>query len=367
MRAAANLHISCALLLTALRVLECRPKKGKLQFSLSKSPEPLCSPKGQNPDTRMSGWSVMIWGEKHRECRQGCGSGIRRAGKFVSYLSMKRIKSVVLFYNSKRRRAQDYSAAIERRLKSLGTKVQKICVNDPPCAFKTADAAVAVGGDGTVLYAARHVIALGLPVLGINAGGLGFLSGIEQKEFLKNMAVFLRGGFKKFKRSLLAVKVLRRGKKVFGPMPALNDCVIRSHEARAFTLRASFGRQFLSDYFGDGLIISTPSGSTAYNLAASGPIVLPDLEVFLLSPICPHTLTHRPIVLSAAEELRVAVQGGGSGPQLLKLSMDGQETFSLEPGDTVLVRRHPRSLELLAPAGFSYFEVLRRKLSWGER
>lgn len=280
---------------------------------------------------------------------------------------MKKIKNVLLFYNSKRRKALDYTAAIERRLKALGAKVQKICVNETCCEIKAADAAITVGGDGTVLYAARHVIARGIPVLGINAGGLGFLSGIEQKEFIKNTELFLRGGFRKFKRSLLAVSVLRGGKKVFGPMPALNDSVIRSPEARAFTLRASFGSQFLTEYFGDGLIVSTPSGSTAYSLAASGPIVLPDLEVFLLSPICPHTLTHRPIVLSAAEELRVAVIGGRSGPQPLNLSLDGQESFNLENGDIVLVRRHVRSLELLAPAGFSYFEVLRRKLSWGER
>ncbi|HNW45606.1 MAG TPA: NAD(+)/NADH kinase [Elusimicrobiales bacterium] len=280
---------------------------------------------------------------------------------------MKRIKKVVLFYNSHSRRAVAYCASIERRLKTLGAEVYKLCVNDAVCEVKSADAAVAVGGDGTVLYAARHVIARGLPVLGINAGGLGFLSGIEHKEFLKSADIFLRGGFHKIKRSLLSVSVLRGGKNVFGPLPALNDCVIRSPEARAFILRASFGRQFLSEYFGDGLIVATPSGSTAYSLAASGPIVMPDLEVFLLSPICPHTLTHRPIVLSAAEELRVEVQSGRSGPQVLRLSLDGQETVNLEPADSVVVGRHHRSLELLAPAGFSYFEVLRQKLSWGER
>ncbi|MEK7722086.1 MAG: NAD(+)/NADH kinase [Elusimicrobiota bacterium] len=280
---------------------------------------------------------------------------------------MKRIRSVVLFYNSKRRRALTYALAIERRLRHGGAKVMKICVNDAYCGFKTADAAVAVGGDGTVLYAARHVISRGLPVLGINAGGLGFLSGIEQKEFLKSADIFLGGGFRKIKRSLLSVSVSRGRKIVFGPLPALNDCVIRSPEARAFTLRASFGHQFLSEYFGDGLIVSTPSGSTAYSLAASGPIVMPDLEVFLLSPICPHTLTHRPIVLSAEEELKVAVLGGRFGRQALSLSIDGQETFSLEPGDAALVRRHPRSFEMLAPEGFSYFDILRRKLSWGER
>ena len=280
---------------------------------------------------------------------------------------MKKIKNVVLFFNSQRRKALAYAAAIEHRLRGAGAKVSRICVNETFCDFKAADAAVAVGGDGTVLYAARHVIKRRIPVLGINAGGLGFLSGIEQREFLRSADLFLAGGFKKIKRSLLSASVVRGRKIVFGPLPALNDCVIRSPEARAFTLRASFGRHFLSEYFGDGLIISTPSGSTAYSLAASGPIVLPDLEVFLLSPICPHTLTHRPIVLSAREELRVSVLGGRYGKQAMTLSIDGQENFSLEPGDTVLVRRHPRSFEMLAPEGFSYFDILRRKLSWGER
>jgi NAD+ kinase len=280
---------------------------------------------------------------------------------------MKRIKSVILFYNSKRRKALAYAAAIERRLKTAGAKVSRVCVNDPACEFKPADAAVAVGGDGTVLYAARHVIARGIPVLGINAGGLGFLSGVERRDFLRGVRPFLNGEYKTFNRSLLAVSVRRKGRLVFGPLPALNDCVIRSQEARAFTLRASFGKEFLSEYFGDGLIISTPSGSTAYSLAASGPIVMPDLEVFLLSPICPHTLTHRPIVLSAAEELKVEVEGGRSGPQVMTLSLDGQENFRLEHGDTVVIGKHPKNFKMLAPAGFSYFDILRRKLSWGER
>lgn len=280
---------------------------------------------------------------------------------------MKRIKSVVLFYNSKRRKALDYAALIERRLKAAGAKVTRICVNDPCLDFKSPDAAVAVGGDGTVLYAARHVIARGVPVLGINAGGLGFLSGIEPREFVKRVGRFLAGDFQKHRRSLLSVGVRRGGKAIFGPLPALNDCVIRSPEARAFSLRASFDGQFLSEYFGDGLIIATPSGSTAYSLAASGPIIMPGLKVLLLSPICPHTLTHRPIVLPAAGELCVEVRGGHSGPQPLTLSIDGQEHICLEAGDCVLIRRHPRSFVMLAPEGFSYFDILRRKLSWGER
>lgn len=280
---------------------------------------------------------------------------------------MKRVRKVSLFYNSRRRKALAMASAVERSLKARGAAVARICVNDAACPVLAADAAVAVGGDGTVLYAARHVVDKGIPVLGINAGGLGFLSGVEPRDFSGQAEAFLAGKFRRISRSLLSVRVRRGGRTVHGPLPALNDCVIRSQEARAFTLRASHGGAFLSEYFGDGLIISTPSGSTAYSLAASGPIVMPDLQVVLLSPICPHTLTHRPIVLSAAGELAVAVAGGRGASQVLTLSLDGQENFRLEHGDTVVVSKHPRSLHLLAPEGFSYFDVLRRKLSWGER
>ena len=226
---------------------------------------------------------------------------------------MKRVKSVVLFYNSKRKKAITFAAGIERTLKARGVRVSRVCVNDVVCKFGRADAAITVGGDGTVLYAARHVIKYGIPVLGINAGGLGFLSGVERSNFKKHLDSFLNNSFRRIRRQLLSVEVFRGGGRVFGPYPALNDCVIRSTEARAFSLRAFFGRQLLSEYFGDGLIISTPTGSTAYNLAALGPIVLPELEVFLLSPICPHTLTHRPIVLSSLEDITIEV----GGPALL--------------------------------------------------
>jgi NAD+ kinase len=280
---------------------------------------------------------------------------------------MKSIKSVVLFYNSKRKKAIAFSSEIERVLKKRGIRVSKVCVNDRQCEFERADAGITVGGDGTVLYAARHVINSGIPVLGINAGGLGFLSSIERSELKKHLDTFLSNGFRKVRRQLLSVEVFRGGKKVFGPFPALNDCVIRSAEARAFTLRAFFGRQFLSEYFGDGLIISTPTGSTAYSLAALGPIVLPELEVFLLSPVCPHTLTHRPIVLSSLEDITIVTGGGPGRASGVSLSLDGQENFVLEASDRIRIRRHPKCFEMLAPKDFSYFDILRKKLRWGKR
>ena len=280
---------------------------------------------------------------------------------------MKSIKSVVLFYNSKRKKSGAFASGVEKALKARGAAVTKICVNEPAKDFRKADAAVTVGGDGTVLYAARRVIKYGMPVLGINAGGMGFLSGLERSDFRRNLEDFLGGRLKKVRRQLLSVSVLRRSGRAFGPYPALNDCVIRSAESRAFKLKASFGGKLLSEYFGDGLIVSTPTGSTAYNLAASGPIVLPELGVFLLSPICPHTLTHRPIVLPSGGELRIAVEGKPGLDHRVTMSLDGQENFELEPADEIVLRRHPRDLEMLVPENFSYFDVLRKKLSWGER
>ena len=280
---------------------------------------------------------------------------------------MKRIKSVVLFYNSKRKKALAFVTSLERRLKSRGVRIFKVCVNGGASNFGKADAGITVGGDGTVLYAARHVIKYGIPILGINAGGLGFLSGIERSGFEKRLDVFLNNGFKKIKLQLLSVEVFRRGKRILGPYPALNDCVIRSTEARAFTLRANFGTQFLSEYFGDGLIISTPTGSTAYNLAALGPIVLPELEVFLLSPVCPHSLTHRPIVLSSLEDITITVCGRPGHGYNVALSLDGQENSVLRAADKIIIRKYPKNFEMLVPHDFSHFDILRKKLRWGER
>ena len=280
---------------------------------------------------------------------------------------MKRIKSVVLFYNSKRKKALTFVKFLERSLETRGVRICKVCVNEGGSGFGKVDVGITVGGDGTVLYAARHVIDYGIPVLGINAGGLGFLSGIERSGFEKCLDVFLSNGFKKTKRQLLSVEVFRRGKRILGPYPALNDCVIRSAEARAFALRAHFGRQFLSEYFGDGLIISTPTGSTAYNLAALGPIVMPEVEVFLLSPVCPHSLTHRPIVLSSREDITITVGSRPGHPQNVSLSLDGQENSVLQASDKIVIRKYPKNFEMLVPHDFSHFDILRKKLRWGER
>lgn len=279
---------------------------------------------------------------------------------------MKKIKSVLLFYNSKRKKTTDFAARAAKIMTSRGVKVVLVCVNEPCPASLRADAAISVGGDGTALFAARHIVEKGIPLLGINAGGLGFLSGLEPGGLKAGIGDFLAGRFEIKPRRLLSAEVKRGGRRVFGPQPALNDCVLRASEARAFTLSVSCGKEFISEYFGDGMIISTPTGSTAYSLAAMGPIAHPSLDVFIINPICPHTLTHRPIVVPADKPVTL-MTGRVRAPMSIDLCLDGQESLHLRDGDAVVIRRHPRPLRLMVPPGFSWFEVLRRKLSWGER
>lgn len=279
---------------------------------------------------------------------------------------MKPIKSLVLFYNSKREKAAAYADKLEEKLQSK-LALQKICVYSgikPAC---NAEAALAVGGDGTVLHAARNAALGGLPVLGINAGSLGFLSCISQEDFLASIDNFLAGHFARQERMLLFARVIRNNAAVFGPLPALNDCVIRSYEPRAFGLKASLNGKLLTKYFGDGLIIATPSGSTAYNLAASGPIVSPELSLFVLSPICPHALTQRPLILPPKGKINIELLGTKSGRQDFTVSLDGQENFTLETGDIIELSEYEKKLTLLVPENYDYFATLRNKLRWGER
>ena len=276
------------------------------------------------------------------------------------------VKNIVLFYNSRKPNAAAYAAELERRLEGLAA-IQKMCVFSGTEHIAPADAAIAVGGDGTVLYAARRSVAAGLPVLGINAGMLGFLSGIGQDEFIKSIPDFLAGKFLSSERMMLSAAVIRNGKTVFGPYPALNDCSIRCSHTRAFGLKAMRGSCLLTKYFGDGLIIATPSGSTAYSLAASGPIVAPEQDLFILAPICPHALTQRPIILPPDMPFSVELLGVNVGRQKYTVSLDGQAHFPLHKGDIVQISRQPQKLLLLVPPSYDYFATLRAKLRWGER
>lgn len=229
---------------------------------------------------------------------------------------------------------------------------------------KKADLIVVLGGDGTLLSIARLVERPSVPILGVNLGGLGFITEIAVEELESVVARTLAGDFSIEKRMTLEIQVHgKRGR--HNKFRVLNDAVItKGARARIIDLEAYVGKEYLCTYRADGLIISTPTGSTAYSLAAGGPILYPSLGAIVLSPICPHTLTNRPIVVSSKSTIRVSLRSSGD---TVILSPDGQQGVLLNDGDVVEVRDYRVPVSLVKAPSRSYFEVLRNKLKWGER
>lgn len=226
------------------------------------------------------------------------------------------------------------------------------------------DLIVVLGGDGSILSVARLLRHREVPILGVNLGGLGFLSATTVDELYPFMEQVLRGELAVDRRMMLQVRWQRQGH-VLAERLALNDAVINKGVlARMIDLRTLVDEQELCVYKADGLIVTTPTGSTAYSLSAGGPIVHPAVEVLVLSPICPHTLTNRPIVLPDGAVIRVGVD---TPEEDVVLTIDGQEAFSLSPGDQVDIRKAAIRAPLVQSPTNSYFAILRSKLRWGER
>jgi NAD+ kinase len=222
------------------------------------------------------------------------------------------------------------------------------------------DLILVFGGDGTVLRVARAVAGFGTPILGINTGGLGFLTAVSSAKVDVALDHLWRGNFAVESRSLIEAIREREGHRQ--RQLALNDFVIsRSHVPRLIDLEVRVDGVELTCYRGDGLIVSTPTGSTAYSLAAGGAVVTPDAEVFALTPICPHTLANRPVIVSLRSTIQIRILP--SGVETL-LSADGQVQTRLATGDVVTVRRSRRAVRLARLAGGSFFETLRQKLKW---
>ncbi|MEE8476107.1 MAG: NAD(+)/NADH kinase [Myxococcota bacterium] len=228
-----------------------------------------------------------------------------------------------------------------------------------------ADAVVVLGGDGTLLAVARAIGARPIPILGVNLGTMGFLAEISRDELLTTLEEVISGRFRTEERMRLEVVVERAGREL-GRYLALNEAVIANTAlARLIELEVRADGVEVTTYHADGLIVATPTGSTAYSLSAGGPLVLPSLEAIVLTPICPHSLSQRPLVLPQTCE--VAIDASGRPGGAIKLTVDGQVGCELSEGDRVSVRRSEHSVRLLIPPGRSRFEVLRQKLRWGER
>jgi NAD+ kinase len=225
------------------------------------------------------------------------------------------------------------------------------------------DLIIVLGGDGTLLSAARAIGRREIPLFPVNLGGLGFLTAITVDELYPELERAFAGEHRIAKRKLLNTEVVRGGK-VVATYDALNDAVVtKSAIARMIDLDTHVDDQFVCAYKADGLIISTPTGSTAYSLSAGGPIIFPSVPAICITPICPHMLTNRPVIVPETSVIRVL----SHGPDSVFLTIDGQVGTPIQEGDTLVLHSSAFSLHLIRPPRMMFFDVLRQKLKWGER
>ena len=228
--------------------------------------------------------------------------------------------------------------------------------------FRT-DVIVVLGGDGTLLAVARSLKGSGTPILAVNLGSLGFLTAVRLDELYPALTGVLQGRLV-FDERCMIDSVVKRNGRVIARHTALNDVVINKGAlARIIQFEAFSAKQFIGKFLADGLIVATPTGSTAYSLSAGGPILYPSLHCLALTPICPHTLTNRPLVVPLDTPVRILLTEGDE----VMLTVDGQIGMPLDLDDEVIVARSPNTVKLIQPENKNYFEVLRQKLKWGER
>ena len=224
------------------------------------------------------------------------------------------------------------------------------------------DLGLVVGGDGTMLGIGRQLASFGVPLIGVNQGRLGFITDIPFESFASTLAPMLRGEFEEDHRSLIHGRVMRDGDCVFDAL-AMNDVVVnRGATSGMVELRVEVDGRFVANQRADGMIISTPTGSTAYSLSAGGPLLHPSIPGWVLVPIAPHTLSNRPIVLANAAEIAIEIVSGRDA----SASFDMQSLASLLHGDRIVVNRSKHHVRFLHPQGWSYFDTLREKLHWNE-
>jgi NAD+ kinase len=244
--------------------------------------------------------------------------------------------------------------------RSLGV-IRDYVDNDIP---ERAELIIVLGGDGTLISVARHVGARMKPILGVNLGSLGFLTEITREETFSTLERVMAGNYEVSSRMMLDAVVQREGREI-ARYSVLNDAVINKGAlARIIDMAVWVDGAYLTTFKADGLIVATPTGSTAYNLAAGGPIIYPGLNCLVISPICPHMLTNRPLIVSGDAVIRIEVT---FQDQHVVLTADGQSGMPLRGGDVVELRQSHIRTQLIKSPSKDYFEVLRTKLRWGER
>jgi NAD+ kinase len=228
----------------------------------------------------------------------------------------------------------------------------------------SADLVIVLGGDGTMIHAARLVAGRNVPILGVNLGGLGFMTEVSRADLFPALDDVLAGRFKTDARMKLSCRLWRAGK-VMVEDEVLNEVVLnKGAPARIAAHEASIDGEYVTTYYSDGVVISTPTGSTAYSLSAGGPIVHPGIDGVILAPICSHALTQRPLIVPADRTISIELRADVAD---VYLTLDGQSGHALRSGDRVEVQRSPNRVHLVRNPKLGYFGVLRQKLHWGER
>jgi NAD+ kinase len=272
-------------------------------------------------------------------------------------------------------RSLELAARIGTRLRERNVSVQYDLATSTALGLKNGirrdaisnktDLVITAGGDGTLLSIARSVSPRGIPILGINMGSMGFLTELQPDELLPNLDRIVAGDYRLEERSTLRVRLMR-GDEPLNEYMALNDVVIaKSALARMIGLDLWLGDAHMASYTSDGLIVSTPTGSTAYSLSAGGPVLDPGVEAFVVTPICPHSMAYRPTVVPGTTSIRVALKDGTQ--EEVYVTVDGQVGFPIGHQDTLNMDRHPSPVRLLRLSERNFYEVLRTKLKWGER
>lgn len=277
---------------------------------------------------------------------------------------MPKLKKIGLFYNQKKQK--EVSEFFPKLIKWTTSKKIKTTIFDEwPKTIPNVDIAIVFGGDGTILRAGRYFAGSNIPILGINLGRLGFLAEVQKENSILELTKILSNKqFNTQPRALFDVQI-KRNNRILQKYLAVNDIVIKNSErARVIDLDVFCDNEFIAKYTGDGVIIATPTGSTAYSLAAGGPILDPTTPVFILCAICPHTLALRPLILNDNKNIRVAVI---DKTQDTIISIDGQITQKLLHGDEILIKKSKQKMIIMLTESYSHFEILRKKLGWGNR
>lgn len=274
------------------------------------------------------------------------------------------IKKAVIIVNLLKPEAKQLVEEITAYLRNKGADTEIFGYSGSPIKpeIREADFAFAIGGDGTVLFSARTLAQRGIPVLAVNMGDFGFITEVSKDEWRETFEEYLSGKLKLSKRLMLKSTVIRAGRQI-AEYHCLNDSVISAYGiSKMIRLSVELNDTFLGKYRADGVIVSTPTGSTAYSAAAGGPLLEPEMDAVLLNPICPFSLSNRPIVINSDKEIRIFVEPEQRAEVIL--TVDGQTVFPLKPEDTVVFERASEKALLISSDKRNFYEILRTKLKW---